>query len=84
MNGLDILDVTRFSMLVLMKIMTPILLVALVTGVVVSLLQTLTQIQESTLSFVPKIFSVCLVLFLSGGWMAEQLNQLVKTILLYF
>lgn len=61
MNANDVLDVSREAVLVLLKVGTPILLLALIVGLVIALFQALTQIQELTLTFVPKI----LVIFLS-------------------
>ncbi len=50
----------------------PVMLAALVIGTLISLFQAMTQIQEMTLVFVPKILAVFLVLLLMGGWMLEQ------------
>ncbi|MDQ6994775.1 MAG: flagellar biosynthesis protein FliQ [Mariprofundaceae bacterium] len=51
----------------------PMLLVALVVGVLISLFQAVTQIQEMTLTFVPKIIAVFLILVLAAGWMIEKM-----------
>lgn len=51
----------------------PILLVSLLVGLLVSMFQAATQISEITLTFVPKIMAVALVIALLGGWMAQQL-----------
>lgn len=51
------------------------LLASLVVGLVVSLFQTLTQIQEQTLTFVPKIIAIFLVIMISGGWMMDTLRE---------
>ena len=61
MNSVDFIEVSREGLYVMLKIGAPIMLVALVTGLTISLVQALTQIQEMTLAFVPKI----LVIFLS-------------------
>jgi flagellar biosynthetic protein FliQ len=62
-----------FQALVLaLKLSLPILLVTLVIGFGVSLLQAVTQIQEQTLSFVPKLIGVGVVLLVSGHWMLNQ------------
>ena len=50
----------------------PVMLAALVVGTIISLFQAMTQIQEMTLVFVPKILAVFVVLLLMGGWMLEQ------------
>ena len=64
MNGLEVLDVARGALVVALKMTTPLLLAALVIGILVSLLQALTQVQEFTLSFIPKVISIFLLLFL--------------------
>lgn len=51
------------------------LLASLIVGVVVSLLQALTQIQEQTLTFVPKVIAVILVIMITTGWMIETLRE---------
>lgn len=61
MNATDVLDISREAVIVMLKIGAPVMLIALAVGLVISLIQALTQIQEMTLSFVPKI----LVIFLS-------------------
>lgn len=61
MNANEVLEISREAVIVLLKLGVPIMLVALGVGLTISLIQALTQIQEMTLSFVPKI----LVIFLS-------------------
>jgi flagellar biosynthetic protein FliQ len=61
MNAVDFIDVSRDGLVVMLKIAAPVMLVALLTGLSISLVQALTQIQEMTLAFVPKI----LVIFVS-------------------
>ena len=61
MNATDVLEVSRQAVIVMLKVGAPVLSMALLVGLVVSLFQALTQIQEMTLSFVPKI----LVIFVS-------------------
>lgn len=51
------------------------LLASLIVGLVVSLFQTLTQIQEHTLTFVPKVIAVILVVMITAGWMMETLRE---------
>ena len=60
------------------KIAGPILAVSLVVGTVISLLQAVTQVQEMTLTFVPKLFGIAVVLVLSGGWMLAQLTDFTR------
>jgi flagellar biosynthesis protein FliQ len=69
----QVLDVAREALLVLLKLGAPVLLVALVVGVAVALLQALTQMQEMTLSFVPKILAVFLTTLLALPFMIATL-----------
>jgi flagellar biosynthetic protein FliQ len=61
------------ALVVAMKVAAPILLVALVVGLLVSIFQAITQIQELTLAFIPKILAVGLVVGLAGPWMLDQM-----------
>ncbi|MDR3443396.1 MAG: flagellar biosynthesis protein FliQ [Legionella sp.] len=63
-------------------IAAPVILVALISGLLISILQVVTQIQDSSLSFVPKILAVVLMLMLCGGWMLHSLVEFAQTIIL--
>ena len=54
-------------------IAAPLLLVVLAVGVLINVLQVVTQIQEMSLSFIPKVMACCMVLGLAGGWMLRKL-----------
>jgi len=56
-----------------LKIALPLLLVGLVIGLLVSVFQAVTQIQEQSLSFIPKILAVAVVLVVAGPWMLDQM-----------
>jgi flagellar biosynthesis protein FliQ len=73
----QVIDIVRQSLVVGAKLAGPVLVVTLVIGVVVSLLQTITQIQEATLTFVPKVGAVALLLLLTGSWMMRTLSDWV-------
>jgi flagellar biosynthetic protein FliQ len=73
MNGAEVLDVGRDAVLTMLKVSAPMLLAALLVGVVVSLIQALTQIQEMTLVFVPKIIAVFVVLILALPFMGDAM-----------
>ena len=60
-------------MAVTMKVALPMLLVGLVVGLVISVLQAVTQIQEQTLSFIPKIAALVVVLMVTGPWMLNSI-----------
>lgn len=69
----QVLDLMRETITVMMKVSTPILLVALIVGLVVSIFQAATSIQEQTLAFVPKIIAVFLSLIIFGSWLMTTL-----------
>ena len=73
MTGAAILDVARDGILTFLKVAAPLMTVALAVGLVVSLLQALTQIQEQTLVYVPKILSVFAVMLLTLPFMGDAL-----------
>ncbi len=76
----SIIEIGVQTMIICAKLCAPILLVSLGVGLAVSLFQSVTQIQEATLAFVPKLIGVALVLTIAGHWMLAELvgftNQL--------
>lgn len=74
MTGAEALDIARDSIWVLLLVAGPIMLVALAVGTGIGILQALTQVQEATIVFVPKIVAVFLVLLLMLPFMAQQLG----------
>ena len=81
MTGPEVLDVARDAIITLVLVSAPLMLVGLVVGVVISLFQALTQIQEITLTFVPKILAILAVLALTAPFVGSQINTL--TLLAY-
>ena len=77
-----ILDVFNTALLTILKVSLPILVVSLVVGLVISVLQATTQIQEQTLSFVPKLAAVFLSLIVFGSFMLSTLVSFTQWILL--
>jgi flagellar biosynthesis protein FliQ len=69
MTDTDVVAIGLQAMIVAAKLCAPILLTALAIGFVISLFQSVTQIQEVTLSFVPKLVGVGVVLLVTGNWM---------------
>ena len=74
MTGPEVLDVARDAIVTLVVVASPLMLIGLVVGVVISLFQALTQIQEMTLVFVPKILAIFLSLLIALPFMAETLH----------
>ena len=80
MNGAEILDVARDGIWTLLWVAGPLMIVALVVGVAISLFQALTQIQEMTLVFVPKIIAIMLVVAFTGPFMGSQISAFANVI----
>jgi flagellar biosynthetic protein FliQ len=74
MTGAEVLDVARDGIWTLLWVAAPLMIVALVVGVVISLIQALTQIQEMTLVFVPKIIAIFVVLIVALPFMGDLLH----------
>ena len=70
-----VIELTMIAIQLAMKIALPILLVGLAVGLIISVFQAITQIQEQTLSFIPKIVATVAVLVVGGPWMLDQLIQ---------
>jgi flagellar biosynthesis protein FliQ len=73
MTDRDVMDIALQTMIVALKLSAPILVPALVIGFVISLFQSMTQIQEFTLAFVPKVIGIGVSLLISGNWMLHTL-----------
>jgi flagellar biosynthetic protein FliQ len=80
MNPADAIDFARQSIWVLLEIAAPAMLAALVVGLAVGLLQALTQIQEQTLVFVPKIIAIFLVLLISLPFAGSAMNSFMTDV----
>lgn len=75
MNEILIIDISRQALFLVLKTSAPMLLASLVVGLIVSILQTVTSIQEQTLTFVPKLVAVFVILMLFGGWILNSLKE---------
>lgn len=73
-NG-DVLRILQEAITLLIEVSAPVLLVGLAVGLIVSVFQAMTQINEQTLSFVPKILAILAALVLFGNWMLTRLVQ---------
>ncbi len=78
MNAPEVIDIARDGVLVMLKIGAPLMLTALVVGLAISVLQALTQIQEQTLAFVPKILVMCVVMILALPFMLSSLQGFMQ------
>jgi flagellar biosynthesis protein FliQ len=68
-----VMDLTHSTLMVTCMLAAPLLLIALVVGLVIGMLQAATQINEQTLSFIPKLLFIVLALFAVGPWMLKTL-----------
>ena len=80
MSDTTIIEIALQTMLVALKLSAPILATALVIGFTISLFQSMTQIQEFTLSFVPKVIGIGLALLLTGNWMLHTLMSFTQNL----
>ena len=74
MNGAEVLDISRDGIWVMIIVAAPMMIVGLVVGVVIALFQALTQIQEMTLVFVPKILAIFVTMLLALPFMGATLS----------
>jgi len=75
MNNYDMMDLARRAITLVMIAGAPALAAALIVGLIVSLVQAVTQVQDQTLTFVPKIVAVLVVLAIAGSWMMDKLVE---------
>ncbi len=75
MTQQEVIDIARNTIFVIIKTAAPLLLVSLIIGLIVSIFQTVTSIQEQTLTFVPKFLGIFLTIMLCGGWILNTVTQ---------
>lgn len=78
MDSTQVLAVGQQGLMLLLMVSAPVLLVVLVVGLVVSIFQAATQINEATLSFVPKVIAAVAVLGIAGPWMVTTLVEYIR------
>jgi flagellar biosynthetic protein FliQ len=79
-NSADLTRLTAETLYLILLVSAPTLLVSLAVGLVIGLLQAVTQVQEQTLAFVPKLAAVALVLAVSAGWMTSELVRFTTSL----
>ena len=75
-----VLDIAREAIFNIIIVSAPLLLISLIVGLIISIFQTVTSIQEQTLTFVPKVLAVFITLMLAGSWMMNVLIEFVNTL----
>ena len=76
----QVLDIARQALYTIILCSAPLLIISLVVGLVVSIFQTVTSIQEQTLTFVPKIIWVFLGMMIFGSWILTNLTEFINTL----
>ena len=75
-----VMDIAREALLLILKVSLPVLLVSMVIGLIVSIFQTVTSIQEQTLTFVPKLLAILLGLMVLGTWMLNEIVSYMQSL----
>ena len=81
MTEADLIEVSTQTIWAIIKCSLPLLLVSLIVGLIISIFQTVTSIQEQTLTFVPKFLAIMLVLVLCGGWIMNNMVDLFEALM---
>lgn len=79
-----VVEIANRALYLIIEVSLPVLLVSLIVGLIISIFQTVTSIQEQTLTFVPKIIGVFLALMLLGGWMMQKMVEFATELWMSF
>lgn len=79
-----VVDIAREMMMCIIKCSAPMLIVSLVIGLAISIFQTVTSIQEQTLTFVPKLLGIFLTLIICGSWIINNLTAFFEKLCMMF
>jgi flagellar biosynthetic protein FliQ len=75
MSTSEVMGVLQQALLVAIKVAAPVLIISILIGLVISIFQAATQIHEQTLTFVPKLIAIAVILLLLGPWMIETMKD---------
>ena len=78
MDAGQVVTIARQTIWVIVKTSVPLLLVSMIVGLIISLFQTLTSIQEQTLTFVPKLIAIMIALMIMGNWLLNEIVSLCR------
>ncbi|MBR5969153.1 MAG: flagellar biosynthesis protein FliQ [Lachnospiraceae bacterium] len=73
----DVSQIVSEALWLIIKVGSPVLLISLCVGLIVSVFQTATSIQEQTLTFVPKVLSIFMAIIVLGNWMATEITDFI-------
>ncbi|AOP34441.1 MULTISPECIES: flagellar biosynthesis protein FliQ [Leptospira] len=80
MTELEAMSLIRDALYITLKISSPILLTALVVGLIIGILQTTTSIQEQTIAFVPKLVAIFIVIVIFSSWMIQTMTDYTRNL----
>lgn len=80
MTELDVITLLRESIFITLKVASPILITALIVGLVIGILQTTTSIQEPTIAFVPKLVAIFIVIIIFASWIIRVMTDYTRNI----
>ncbi|MCB1141044.1 MAG: flagellar biosynthesis protein FliQ [Leptospiraceae bacterium] len=80
MTELDVITLLRESIFITLKVASPILITALLVGLVIGILQTTTSIQEQTIAFVPKLVAIFIVIIIFASWIIRIMTDYTRNI----
>ena len=75
-----VINIARQTIWLIVETAVPVLIISMAVGLIISLFQTLTSIQEQTLTFVPKLLAILLTIMLIGGWMLNQITGFMNNL----
>ena len=78
MDNMQVLDIMRTALLIGVKLSAPTLLMSMAVGILISIIQAATQIHEQTITFVPKLIVIAIVLLVGGSWMLTVLQDFTR------
>ena len=76
----EVIDIMQSSIVIAIKLAAPILILSMAVGILISILQAATQIHEQTITFVPKLLIIAIIMLLTGSWMLESLQDFARSI----
>lgn len=80
MTSSQLIEVIQAAVFTTLKIAAPMLIISMLVGLVISILQAATQIHEQTITFVPKLVTIAIVLVVTGSWMMQTMNNFTQYI----
>ena len=83
MTSSEALTILRSAVMTATLVCAPVLIICMVLGLIISVLQAATQINEQTLTFVPKLIAIALILLIMGSWMIELMSGLTYQVFQY-